>query len=88
MIRQQPESQFASGSSGDRKRFREQVRQMRDSRDCPIVFQRFGRHDDRAAVECKVGDLRPHVCVDALVGGNDPYRVDEQIGIPDRPTRS
>ena len=61
---------------------------MRDSRDCSIVLEGFGRHYHRAAVEREVGDLRPHICVDAVVGGNNPYRVDEQIGIPDRPTRS
>lgn len=61
---------------------------MRDTCDCSIVLERFGRHDHRAAIEREVGDLRPHLRVDAVVGGHYPHRVDEQIGIPDRPTRS
>ena len=62
------------------QRFGEQMGEMGHPRDRRVVFPGLGGYDDGAAVEREVGDLPPHLGIGAVVDGDHPHRVAEQLG--------
>ena len=81
----QAEGQRSAAGTGDREGLGQQVRQVRDARDRPVVFGGLGGYDDGTAVQRELRDLCPDGGVDAVVGADHPHGLPEQVGAADAP---